>query len=77
MVLAFRSIMEDKDIIKEFDLTKPEKIFKETVDSISKTIEAKLEQMAEPPRRYCSVMSPYCHVMWPYCCVTLSYCCVT
>lgn len=51
MVTTYRSLMEDKSIIKEFDLKKPEKIFKETVESISKTIEAKLKKADKPPRR--------------------------
>ena len=51
MVEVFRKLVDDKNIVKEFDLTKPENILKETIDSISQTVKQKQEQAAEPPRR--------------------------
>ena len=51
MVEVFRKLADDKNIVKEFDLTKPQNILKETIESISKTVKLKQEQVAEPPRR--------------------------
>ena len=51
MMEAFRKLANDENIVKEFDLLKPENILKETIDNISKTVELKLGPSAKPPRR--------------------------
>ena len=52
MVSAFKDLVSDPNIIKEFDLANPESILNETIDSIDKTVEKKLESASAPPRRY-------------------------
>ena len=51
MMEAFRKLANDENIVREFDLLKPENILKETIDNISKTVELKLGPSAKPPRR--------------------------
>jgi hypothetical protein len=50
MLKAFKKLVGDDHIVKEFDLSKPDSIFQETVESIASTIDKKLN--SEIPRRY-------------------------
>ena len=50
MIKQFKKFAGDENIVKEFDLSKPESILKETVDSVASTIDKKLKSSL--PKKY-------------------------
>ena len=60
MVAAFKSLVGDENIIKEFDLKNPENILKQTIDSIKETVDKRLATLSGPPRRYLVKFVEYC-----------------
>jgi hypothetical protein len=50
MIKQFKKFAGDENIVKEFDLSKPESILKETVDSVASTIDKKLNSSL--PEKY-------------------------
>jgi hypothetical protein len=50
MIKEFKKLAGDDNIVKEFDLSKPESILKETMDSVASTIDKKLKTSL--PKKY-------------------------
>ncbi len=50
MIKEFKKLAGDENIVKEFDLSKPESILNETLESVASTIDQKLS--SSPPKKY-------------------------
>jgi hypothetical protein len=50
MIKEFKKLAGDENIVKEFDLSKPESILNETLESVASTIDQKLSSSL--PKKY-------------------------